>query len=159
MSPKGNSTPPLSLQNKRHFFAFFDKAKREASKERETRVIGLCSSNCWYFFQTIYFHYRRQLCKHNLEKKDFFALLPLRLGIEQNSGWEIDFFSRVRTLVTQSRFSAFSFSNVSLKWHQILSIHYFCFNPLSTNRSFSPDVTAAILVYKTMKTAAMLVYR
>ena len=26
-------------------------------------------------------------------------------------------------------------------------------------RSFSPDVTAAILVYKTMKTAAMLVYR
>ena len=30
---------------------------------------------------------------------------------------------------------------------------------IKINRSFSPDVTAAILVYKTMKTAAMLVYR
>lgn len=64
---------------------------------------------------------------------DFFALLPLRLGIEQKSGWEIDFFSPVGTLVPQSKFSAFPFSNVSLKWYQILSILYFCFNPLSTN--------------------------
>ena len=40
-------------------------------------------------------------------------------------------------------------------WHKHDQLKY----SLPLYRSFSPDVTAAILVYKIMKTAAMLVYR
>ena len=49
---------------------------------------------------------------------------------------------------------------VKLKYFPLkICLHAMSVQFLRSYRSFSPDVTAALLVYKRMKTAAMLVYR
>ena len=58
---------------------------------------------------------------------DFFPLLPLRLGIEQNSGWEIDFFLSCKDLRN--------------------SIKIFCFFILQCVIEMTPDIEHTLLLF------------